>query len=58
MNELQRAIDDFYATLDALRFQGVSQVAEVQQLEILIRKYPESTQRLLERLGRHHRGSE
>jgi hypothetical protein len=56
MNDLQRAINDFYATLDSLRFQGISQVAEMQQLEILIRKYPESAQRLFNRLGQHHRG--
>lgn len=57
MNELQRAIDEFYAALDALRFYGVSQAAELQQLEILIRKYPESAQRFLERLGRDRRES-
>ncbi|MEV5706579.1 hypothetical protein [Actinoallomurus sp. NPDC052274] len=56
MNDLQRAIDNFYATLDSLRFQGVSQVAEIQQLEVLVRKYPEQAQRFLERLGRHRRG--
>ncbi|WP_345357153.1 hypothetical protein [Actinoallomurus liliacearum] len=56
MNDLQRAIDNFYATLDSLRFQGVSQVAEIQQLEVLVRKYPELAQRFLERLGRHRRG--
>jgi hypothetical protein len=58
MNDLQRAINDFYTTLDSLRFQGVSQVAEIQQLEILIRKYPEPAQRLLDRLGRHRRDPE
>lgn len=38
---LRRSIADFYATLDALRFTGVSQVAEVQQLKILVAKYPD-----------------
>ncbi|MCO5970859.1 hypothetical protein [Actinoallomurus soli] len=58
MNDLQRAINDFYATLDALRFRGASQVAELQQLEILVRKYPEFAQRFLAGLGRHHHNPE
>jgi hypothetical protein len=35
MSDLQRALDDLNATLHSLRRQGVSQVAEVQQLGIL-----------------------
>ncbi|MCO6006545.1 hypothetical protein NE236_16290 [Actinoallomurus purpureus] len=44
---LQRSLADFYATLDALRFTGVSQVAETQQLKILIAKYPGLARRFL-----------
>jgi hypothetical protein len=44
---LQRSLADFYATLDALRFTGVSQVAETQQLKILIAKYPDLARRFL-----------
>jgi hypothetical protein len=44
---LQRSLADFYATLDALRFTGVSQVAETQQLKILIAKYPDLARQFL-----------
>ncbi|GAA0329740.1 hypothetical protein NE235_24285 [Actinoallomurus spadix] len=57
MNGLQRVIDEFYAALDALRFYGVSQVAELQQLKTLIRRYPESAQRFLEQFGQHRHES-
>jgi len=46
-NSLQRAVDDFNRTLDAIRFQGVSQIAELVQLKILITKYPEQTRQIL-----------
>lgn len=37
---LQRSVEEFCDMLDRLRFTGASQVAEVQQLQILIEKYP------------------
>ena len=51
---LQCSLADFYATLDALSVTGVSQVAETQQLKILIDKYPNlAWQFLTDRRGRH-----
>ena len=44
---LQQSLADFYATLDSLRFTGLSQVAETQQLKILIAKYPDLARRFL-----------
>jgi hypothetical protein len=46
-DSLQRAIDDFYRTLDSMRFQGVSQLAELSQLKVLISKYPEHARKMI-----------
>lgn len=44
---LQRSMAEFYAMLDSMRFTGASQVVEVQQLKVLISKYPELARRFL-----------
>jgi hypothetical protein len=46
-DSLQRAIDDFYRTLDSMRFQGVSQLAELAQLKVLISKYPDHARQMI-----------
>jgi hypothetical protein len=46
--ELQRSVQDFCDMLDRMRFTGASQVAEVQQLKILIEKYPVQTRYFLD----------
>ena len=38
---LQRSIAEFYAMLDNMHFTGASQVVEVQQLKVLIGRYPD-----------------
>ena len=45
---LQRALDDFYETLDSLRFQSVSQLAELAKLKVLIHKYPDHARQMLD----------
>jgi hypothetical protein len=47
-NSLQRAIDDFYEVLDSMRFQGLSQLAELSQLKVLISKYPDHARQILD----------
>jgi hypothetical protein len=37
---LQRSLAEFYAMLDCMHFTGATQVVEVQQLKILINRYP------------------
>jgi hypothetical protein len=37
---LQRSLAEFYAMLDCMHFTGAMQVVEVQQLKILINRYP------------------
>lgn len=45
---LQRSVDEFYAMLDRMKFTGASQVVEVQQLKILVEKYPVQTRYFLD----------
>ncbi|MDN3355846.1 hypothetical protein [Actinomadura sp. DC4] len=40
-DRLQRSLAEFYAMLDSMHFTGASQVVEVQQLKILIGRYPD-----------------
>jgi hypothetical protein len=44
---LQRAVDDFYRTMDSLRFQGVSQLADLAHLKVLIQKYPDHARHMI-----------
>lgn len=48
---LPRALDDFYETLDSLRFQGVSQLAELAKLKVLVHKYPDHARQMLDEEG-------
>lgn len=45
---LQRSVEEFCDLLDRMRFTGASQVAEVQQLQILVEKYPVQTRYFLD----------
>jgi hypothetical protein len=42
---------EFYAMLDSMHFTGASQVVEVQQLKILIGRYPEQARFFLASAG-------
>lgn len=44
---LQHSLAEFYAMLDSMHFAGASQVVEVQQLKVLITRYPEQARRFL-----------
>lgn len=47
-DRLQRSLAEFYAMLDTMHFTGASQVVEVQQLKILITRYPEQARYYLD----------
>jgi hypothetical protein len=51
--DITRLARDFLADLDRLQFTGVSQVAELNNLEILIGKYPEQASEILKRQHKH-----
>ncbi|GAA0333025.1 hypothetical protein GCM10010151_23520 [Actinoallomurus spadix] len=44
---LNHSLAEFYAMLDSMTFTGASQVVEIQQLKILIGKYPDQARRFL-----------
>ncbi|GAA4630643.1 hypothetical protein GCM10023196_056780 [Actinoallomurus vinaceus] len=44
---LQRAIDDYYRTLESLSVQGVSQLADLARLKVLIQKYPDHARQMI-----------
>ncbi len=46
-NELARAVREFNAAVDSLTWPGVSWIAELAQLKILITKYPDHARQLL-----------
>ena len=46
-NELARAVREFNATVDALMRPGVSWIAELAQLKVLISKYPQPAAKIL-----------
>jgi hypothetical protein len=46
-NELARAVREFNATVDALMRPGVSWIAELAQLKVLISKYPQPAAQIL-----------
>jgi hypothetical protein len=48
---LQRSIAEFYAMVDSMNFTGTSQVVEVQQLKVLITRYPDQARFYLARLN-------
>jgi hypothetical protein len=48
---LQRSLAEFYAMLDCMHFTGASQVVEVQQLKVLIERYPDHARYFLANRG-------
>jgi hypothetical protein len=46
-NELARAVREFNAAVDSLKRPGVSWIAELAQLKILVTKYPDHARQLL-----------
>lgn len=50
-DELMRAVRDFRDTLNGLSWQGVSRIADLAQLKVLVTRYPEDTRAFLEQLG-------
>ncbi|MEV0402206.1 hypothetical protein [Actinoallomurus sp. NPDC050550] len=44
---LQRAVDDYHRTLDALRVQGISQLADLARLKVLIQTYPDHAHHMI-----------
>jgi hypothetical protein len=55
-NNLARAVREFYALLDSMKWTGASQVAELAQLKLLIGKYPDNARNLVADLGEPHAG--
>jgi hypothetical protein len=50
--DLQRSVDEFYAMLDSMSLTGVSQIAELSQLRVLITKYPQHAREMVGELDR------
>jgi hypothetical protein len=50
-DELMRSVRNFHATVDRMRRPGVSWIAEVTQLKILVGKYPDHARQFLDGLG-------
>jgi hypothetical protein len=53
---LRHSLAEFRATLESLGPDGVSQVAAIRQLKILVTRYPDHTRRFLAVLDRPSRG--
>jgi hypothetical protein len=49
---LRRSVDEFYATLHASPYGGVSHIAELARLKVLIEKYPDEARRMVDARGR------
>ena len=49
-DELMRSVEEFRDLLNRLSWQGVSQIAEVSQLSVLIKKYPGEAREILDQL--------
>jgi hypothetical protein len=54
-DELMRSVNEFLDTLNAIGSQGVSQAAELTQLDRLVRRYPEAARKSLELYDRQFR---
>ncbi|MEV5703906.1 hypothetical protein [Actinoallomurus sp. NPDC052274] len=50
-DELMRSVHNFHATVNRMRRPGVSWIAEVAQLKILVGKYPVHAREFLAHLG-------
>jgi hypothetical protein len=58
-NSLQRALDEYFRTLDSLgRTQGVSQLAELAYLKVLVTRYPGHARQMLDEYGQAQTGNE
>ena len=53
---LDRAVREFYETLDSLKWTGASQIAELAQLKLLVSKYPDNARQLVTELGEPRAG--
>jgi hypothetical protein len=51
-DELMRSVEEFRDLLNSLGSQGVSQIAELSQLSVLIKKYPSQAREMLNQLDR------
>jgi hypothetical protein len=51
-DELMRSVGQFRDLLNRLGSQGVSQIAELSQLSVLIKKYPRQAREMLNQLDR------
>lgn len=47
---LQRSLEAFYQALEASPFQGVSQIARLAKLRVLIERFPVEARRILDEL--------
>ncbi|WP_433176256.1 hypothetical protein [Actinoallomurus sp. CA-150999] len=54
-DELMRSVNEFRDTLNAIGSQGVSQAAELTQLDRLVRRYPAAARKSLELYDRQFR---
>ena len=55
---LQRALEEYFRTLDSLRTQGVSQLAELAYLKVLVTKYPQQACQMLDEHDQAQAGDE
>jgi hypothetical protein len=51
-DELMRSVEELRDLLNILGSQGASQIAEVSQLSVLIKKYPGQAREILQQLDR------
>lgn len=49
-DELMRAVEDFRDTLNGMSRQGVSRIADLSQLKVLVTRYPDDARAFLEQL--------
>jgi hypothetical protein len=47
IERLRRSVDEFYAALHASPYGGVSHIAELARLKVLIDKYPDEAHRMI-----------
>ena len=50
-DELMRAVENFRASLDGMGRPGVSQIAQIAQLKVLVARYPGHAQEFLKQLS-------
>ena len=55
---LRRALEEYFRTLDSLPTQGVSQLAELAYLKVLVTKYPRQARQMLDEHDQARTGDE